>query len=160
MSPWVELQFQETCFRYNMDSGELLRLYKGSGSGFKPGWNICSPKVNSSGYRKVVINQTEYLQHRLIWYMIKGQWPNQMIDHINGIRSDNSWNNLREVSARDNCLNRSRHRAGHLPGTYYDNKQRKWIANIRFHLGAFNSVEEAQTAYLNAYELLKSKEAI
>jgi len=43
------------------------------------------------------------LQHRLAWAFMKGEWPN-VIDHLNGIRNDNRWSNLRNGTARDNTV--------------------------------------------------------
>ena len=34
-----------------------------------------------------------------------GKWPENEIDHINGIKDDNRINNLRDVTNRQNALN-------------------------------------------------------
>lgn len=63
--------------------------------------------MHSEGYFSVLIGKKEYLAHRLIWRMMTGVWPFQ-VDHKNHIRTDNRWDNLREVSnSRLNQLNTS-----------------------------------------------------
>lgn len=44
--------------------------------------------------------------HRILWELIYGDCSSDLtVDHINGIRSDNSVDNLRLVSKRANCRN-------------------------------------------------------
>jgi len=45
------------------------------------------------------------LMHRAIWVWHYGCFPTMTIDHINGDKSDNRIENLREVSDRENKLN-------------------------------------------------------
>jgi len=45
--------------------------------------------------------------HRVA-FLFMGQEPPPMVDHINGKRDDNRWENLRPSSASDNQLNRHR----------------------------------------------------
>lgn len=49
---------------------------------------------HSRGYLSVSIGKKQYLAHRVIFMMITGQWP-EHVDHINHIKHDNRWENLR-----------------------------------------------------------------
>lgn len=46
--------------------------------------------------------------HHLVWCWVQGKWPSSEIDHINGNRSDNRIENLREVTVAQNRTNKKR----------------------------------------------------
>ena len=74
--------------------------------------------VNCRIGKKLVV---VYLHHA-VWAVCKGRWPEQQIDHINGIKQDNRIENLREVSGSENMRNivylwKPNARTG-LPGVY------------------------------------------
>ena len=87
-------------FAYDPQSGELTyRNDSISGlAGTAVGYS------HSQGYLSTRIGGKDYLVHRVIWAMQQGVWPTQ-VDHINHVRSDNRWSNLRDVSARENQMN-------------------------------------------------------
>ena len=64
--------------------------------------------INSAGYMQTRFwiegqHPTIHLHH-MVWAVVHGRLPTQ-IDHINGDRTDNRIENLREVSPGDNNLN-------------------------------------------------------
>ena len=54
------------------------------------------------GYLRV--GKFQLYGHRIAFFIMEGYWPKE-VDHINGVRSDNRWENLRDVSHLDNCRN-------------------------------------------------------
>ena len=140
--------------RYEENSGKLFWLdihnnylsHKEAGSFRK-----------SSGYIMVQIDKKVYLAHRVIWMLVYGKFPDLMIDHVNGIKSDNRLSNLREVTKRENSQNirvaYSSNKSCGLLGVSYHNKSGKWLARIcsdtkRISLGLYDTPEEAHAAYL------------
>lgn len=109
--------------------------------------------VHSNGYLQGAILGRMYRAHRVIWLIQTGQWPVDQIDHINGVRADNRWSNLREVSHGANlrnCAQRSNNSSG-VTGVSWHRLNRKWAAQITIggrkrHLGSFPTIEAAAAA--------------
>ena len=111
----------------------------------------------STGYRRITVNGKQYRAHRLIWFMVHGKFPVNMLDHINGNKLDNRISNLREATHQENMQNKTKadsdSKTGFL-GVYLH--QKKFLARIqvskgrRKYLGRFDTPEEAHEAYLKA----------
>ena len=83
------------------------------------------------------------------------------VDHINHDGLDNRRCNLRSATHSENSRNRKRmsnNKSGYK-GVFWEEKRRKWCAQIRLHgktkrIGRFSSAEEAHAAYCKAaYEI-------
>ncbi len=113
--------------------------------------------LRRNGYRSIGIDGRLYLVHRLAWLYVTGQWPVQQIDHINGLRHDNRWLNLRAASPVQNSRNakrRSINKSG-AKGVRWHKRSRKWNAEIRVNgrqisLGYFDTLSDAAAAYSKA----------
>ena len=60
--------------------------------------------VNVHGYNVIGTNKKHYYTHRVIFLMHYGYLP-KYIDHINGVRTDNRLENLREATVSQNNHN-------------------------------------------------------
>jgi HNH endonuclease len=113
----------------------------------------------TDGYFGTMIDSNYFLNHRLAWFYVTGQWPSHEIDHRNGIRSDNSWSNLREASRGLNCENQRRARPDNSTGVLGVRKMRdRFQANIRVeghskNLGTYDTPQLAHAAYVRAKRL-------
>lgn len=112
---------------------------------------------HADGYLTVSVQGRSILAHRLIWAIVTGRDPGVTIDHRNGNRSDNRWDNLREATRSQNAMNRrarSDCRSG-VPGVHWHGATGKWAAEItigghRQHLGLFEEKQGAQAARAKA----------
>jgi hypothetical protein len=88
--------------------------------------------------------------------MQTGEWPANHVDHKNGVRNDNRWCNLRDVTRSVNSQNQRHAPAGSKTGLFGVQVDRnKFRARIivtgtRHGLGSFESAEEAHQAYIDA----------
>lgn len=104
------------------------------------------------GYTSISIDRVPMLAHRLAFLHETGSMPIE-IDHINGVRSDNRWINLRSASHAENIRNTgmfSHNSSGHR-GVYLRKDTNKWQAQIKLHgkhisLGCFDNPEDAALA--------------
>ncbi len=58
----------------------------------------------AKGYIKIEVLGKSYYAHRVAFLIMEARWPEQ-IDHINRIRDDNRWINLREANQVENARN-------------------------------------------------------
>jgi hypothetical protein len=128
------------------------RLYAIRGTASKD-WFSGSP--DDRGYLRLELKGKTYKCHRLAWFYVTGKWPIHCIDHINQIKSDNRFSNLRDVSLSINQLNKKKYsndKISAYKGVNFKKKINKWRAVLTYeyviyHLGYFNTEEEAKQAY-------------
>ncbi len=113
------------------------------------------------GYLQGGIGGHRICAHRVAWAIAKGEWPKQHIDHINGNRSDNRIENLRDVSPSTNLHNRpaQRNSQSGVKGVCWDKSKGMWLAQIcvekkNYRLGHFADIGEASNAYTAASQRL------
>ena len=109
------------------------------------------------GYISVSIANVTYLAHRAAWLFMTGEWPKGYLDHINRIKSDNRWCNLREVTASENQHNSLTPNASSKVGFrgVRNGNSGRYCAEIRVNgsiiaLGSYATAEEAHAAYIGA----------
>lgn len=95
--------------------------------------NPVAIKLGSNGYFAVRFHGRWFAAHRLIWALTFGCWPKGDLDHINGDRTDNRLENLRDVSRQENARNaklRKDNRSGCVGVRQNKSRNNKWIAEI------------------------------
>lgn len=108
--------------------------------------------VQSNGYMRVMVDGESVLVHRLV-FIYMGVSLTGQVDHINHIRTDNRWENLRQVSHAENGRNAKKpitNKSGTV-GVCWDTNNRKWYVQIKYNgqnhfLGRFSSIEDAKEA--------------
>lgn len=141
-------------FIYEPSTGNFYSRFSPGGSLRRVGF------INSRGYVDISFDGANVSGHRLAWLYVTGKWPSQSIDHINGIRADNRFENLRDASPEINAQNQRRARAGSASGLLGAHKNTKptglpWRSRIRVNgrvieLGEFETPEQAHRAYVDA----------
>lgn len=141
-------------FHYDPDTGFFTRLTshnrwkKGQPPGYK----------NTCGHLEAGIDGNYYGLHRLAFLYMNGVWPNHEIDHIDGVKDNNKWANLREATRSMNMQNlvgaRRDNKCGKL-GVCWHKAAKAWVAQIsisgkKIHLGVFSDIDEAHRAYIEA----------
>lgn len=140
-------------FEYNPHTGEVTLKLPVHGPVSSVGSVVGSK--SKDGYMNMKIGSRNYRQHRVIWLIKTGEWPKFSIDHINGIRDDNRWENLRDVTNAVNAQNtrKAYGETGYLGvskavcGGY---RARLAVGGKVKHLGIHKTPEEAHQAYLEA----------
>lgn len=113
--------------------------------------------LHHTGYLKGAILNIHFRAHRICWLLHYRSWPENSIDHINGDKTDNRIENLRDVTCAENHKNqrmRSNNTSG-FRGVYWNKNMDKWQSYIREngrskHLGVFTEFEEAVKSRLEA----------
>jgi len=101
--------------------------------------------INGNGYAQIGINRKIYRVHRLAFLYMTGSFPTDEIDHINNIRSDNRWKNIRSCDASQNRKNTKpqKNRSSKYKGVYWNKSRKKWCGQImvckkHIHIGYFD----------------------
>lgn len=135
---------QTDCFTWRVATARRVKVGEPAGG-------------KSEGYMFIRIHGRLYRSHRLAWLYMTGQWPKNLIDHINGIGDDNRFVNLREATNAENQRNRKKKKdnTSGFKGVCFVKSKRLWMASIRaqrksINLGYFRAPEDAYAAYCAA----------
>ena len=147
--PLTQKRLKEVLY-YDPETGVFTRIVRTSNS-----INIgdVAGGLMKIGYLRTSIDGKSYLCHRLAFLYMLGEFPPMDTDHINGVKHDNRWENLRSVSHKDNTKNqrlRKSSKSGSI-GVYWREDTRKWSVRIcakgkLISLGCFSEFDDAVTA--------------
>lgn len=148
----LDFNFVSDLVEYDSETGNLFwkkdvarTAKKGSIAGIQ----------RSDGYRRLKVGGRSVYAHRISWMLFYGVACDKEIDHINGDRSDNRIENLRECSKLQNSQNRRigfRNNSGYVGVSFYK-PNGKWQARTtinrkRISVGYFNNAYDANRARL------------
>ena len=145
--------------RYDPETGVFTwRVDRMSGQGRKVQAKAGSVAGSADrlGYCCISIDRRIHKAHRLAFVFMTGSFPTtRCVDHVNGNPSDNRWANLREATPSQNQGNRRRSSCNSSGFKGVTKGRYKWHSGIRvrsknYHLGSFDTPEEAHEAYKKA----------
>lgn len=142
--------------RFDPESGRFFwrkkpskRIPIGAPAGFPTG----------TGQIRIELAGVRYWAHHLTWLFTYGEWPNGILDHINGNPDDNRIDNLRPADSSKNMQNSKLFctNSSGFKGVSFCRQTQKWRASItkdtRKHcLGRFSTPDLAHAAYRQAAE--------
>lgn len=165
--PEITAEVARELLRYDPETGKLFWRERGPEWFKTPGraeqdartWNRtfsgreAFTAGNGNGYRRGSLLDVKLYAHRVVWLMATGAWPAAQLDHINGDRSDNRLENLREATDAMNAVNKARAdtNTSGVTGVSLCKRSGKWAAYIKrhrkkHHLGRYADLEDAVAA--------------
>lgn len=85
--------------------------------------------TTEKGYIRIELEGKSYLLHRLAFLYMEGAFPIDQVDHINRIRNDNRWENLRPADVYLNAGNQKSN--GEFVGVSWDSSRGKWLSRMQ-----------------------------
>jgi len=148
----MNAEYLKQLLSYNQDTGDFFWLVKLSNR-IKIG-DVAGYVNTHDGYVYIKIDNKMRKAHRLAWLYMTGSFPEFNIDHINNIRSDNRFENLRSCTQSENMCNRGKtlKNTSGYKGVSLHSKTGKWRARIRksgktYSLGLYCTPPQAFGAY-------------
>lgn len=132
---------------YDAETGEFIRIAERK---------VKKTGAELTGYIRIQVNGKRHMAHRLVWLYIHGVWPLGCVDHINGNRSDNRIENLRDVSPSVNSQNYRNIRRDNTTGfmgVSINGSGFQAVIRVngkRYGLGTYKTAEQAHRVYVEA----------
>lgn len=113
------------------------------------GSNWINPKVRSH-YVSIKIDKVLYKGHRLAFLYVNGEFPKNMVDHIDGNGMNNRWDNLRECTRTENYRNVRKYtnNTSGAKNVYFHKRTKTWDVSFGIdgklhHYGCYKTFDEA-----------------
>ncbi len=155
----VTYDYLLSCLDYSRDSGLMIWRVRPdnhfSTHDYARRWNsryagTVAGAPNSKGYLNLKIDNQSHRVHRLAWLYVTRERPIQFIDHIDGNKLNNRFENLRLATNSENQRNfpKSTRNTSGVKGVSWCNTRQKWGAYIscngqRVNLGFFADIAAA-----------------
>lgn len=156
--PRITAERARELLRYDPETGAFTWRVSVGGRGAKNGNGKFKPGDpagcdDGDGYLVIRLDGRLYRANRLAWLIATGEWPEGIVDHRDGARGDNRWDNLRDTTSTTNNQNRD------ALGVEFDKRSGRFNARIRAEgtrhsLGGYGTEHEAHSAYLAAKQVM------
>jgi hypothetical protein len=133
-------------FSYDKETGVIWNLERNKRAGSEN-------RLGCKRYRIIRHNRKKIKEHWLAFYLVTGEWPKQVVDHIDGNGCNNKWSNLRLCTQSENNRNKAiqKNNSSGICGVHICGKTGKWRSEItkdkkRYRLGFFDNLLDACAA--------------
>ena len=147
----IEQEYIKSILHYDPITGLFTKLSNNK----EPGYTH-----KGIGYRMMRAGGKEHPAHRLAFLYMTGSMPVE-VDHINGVRDDNRWVNLRSTTRAENNRNKALYKnsASGICGVCWNKCAAKWHAHIKIdrkehYLGYYDNIFDAACARMTAQNKL------
>ena len=113
--------------------------------------------LSDEGYVIIQINKQRHRAHRLACLWMTGIFPPHETDHIDHVRDNNKWKNLRTVTHQENGKNMTlqKNNTSGVCGVFFHEINKKWRARIYVdkklvNIGSFKNFDDAVIARKSA----------
>jgi hypothetical protein len=110
--------------------------------------------IDEEGYIQIGLLSKHHKAHRLAWLYAHGEMPNNNIDHINCIKTDNRIENLRLANKSQNGMNRGKQKNNTtgFKGVCKETRTGKYkpyatVNGLKHNFSSYNTAEEASQVY-------------
>lgn len=152
-------EYLSSVFKYDPETGDLS--WRDAHTNRVKAGDVIRAKIGN-GYYAVQLDCHRMRVHNVVWAMHYGKFPEGVIDHINGIKTDNRISNLRDVTHSQNAYNvgKQKNNTTGVKGVSRNGSgfKAEISAEKKSHyLGTFSSLDQAAQAYANAAKILHGK---
>ena len=141
---------------YNPETGIFTYLIKVKGHDVGDRAGV----VTARGYLYISLLNTSYRGGRLACLYMTGSFP-EVVDHINNIKDDDRWCNLRTCTQALNNINASlrKNNTSGIKGVSWNTRSGKWVVQLqmnkkKLHFGYYEELELAELVVQEAREKL------
>tara|TARA_R110000823_G_scaffold304898_1_gene426691 strand:+ start:708 stop:1247 length:540 start_codon:yes stop_codon:yes gene_type:complete len=138
-------------FDYDPETGVFIRRVNSGTVGLA---GAIAGYLRPDEYVTISVKGDTYSAHRLAWIYMTGEPPKECIDHINHVKNDNRFCNLREATNKENTRSAvmAKNNTSGRKGVVWHKVGKKYQAQIMVNgkqmwLGLFDDIEEASAAY-------------
>lgn len=152
----ITLNRAKDLLNYHPDTGTFT--WKNARGRSRKGMLAGTP--NHSDYILIRLDGKHVRAHRLVWLFETGSWPTSILDHIDRVKDNNRFINLREATYQQNTGNTGIQKDNTSGFRGVSRIGKKWTSQIKVsgdsvYLGYFTTPEEASKVYeLTAKEWL------
>ena len=142
--------------------GSLIRRVSTSSRAMK---GSVAGSIDKDGYYIIHVDGRKYRAHRLVYLYFNGKHPVNDIDHMDGCRTNNRVENLRDVTRAVNMQNlKGAHKdcSSKIIGAYFDKRNSTHFSSImkngeRIFIGTFRSAKDAGEAYIESKRVIHAE---